>query len=70
MNNVNYNQNLSQHIKLGELCKTSVKKENTPNEWQVENLRRLCRWLEHLRARYNERYVKMRNEKGEIRNEK
>lgn len=54
--NLNLNQNLSQHIKLGELCKTSAKKENMPNEWQVDNLRRLCRWLEMLRDEWNRRY--------------
>ena len=47
---------LSPHFKLGELCRTSAKKENMPNEWQVENLRRLCRWLEMLRDEWNQRY--------------
>ena len=41
---------------LGELCKTSVRMENVPNEAQVENLKRLCRWLERLRRRWNDLY--------------
>ena len=49
-------ERLSQHFTLGELCKTSVRMENVPNEAQVENLKRLCRWLERLRRRWNERY--------------
>ena len=47
---------LSPHFTLGELCKTSVKKQNVPNEAQVANLRRLCRWLEELRSRWNNLY--------------
>ncbi len=47
---------LSPHFTLGELCKTSVKKQNVPNEAQVANLRRLCRWLEELRRRWNNLY--------------
>ena len=49
MNNVTIN--LSEHFTLAELCKTSVKKQNVPNEAQVENLKRLCGWLEQLRRR-------------------
>ena len=48
---------LSDHFTLAELTKTNTKIENVPNEAQVENLKRLCGWLEKLRARYNERYV-------------
>ena len=44
---------LSQHFTLGELCKTKTGIENVPNEEQVENLKRVCRWLEELRLRYN-----------------
>ena len=47
---------LSPHFTLGELCKTSVKAENVPGEKEVENLRRLCRWLEMLRDEWNRRY--------------
>ena len=38
---------------LAELCKTRSGIKNVPNEAQVENLRRVCRWLEELRLRYN-----------------
>ncbi len=47
-------ERLSQHFTLGELCKTSVRMENVPGVAQVENLRRVCRWLERLRRRWNE----------------
>ena len=56
--------NLSEHFKLAELTKTKTGIDNVPNEEQVENLKRLCQWLEQLRLRYNQ----MRNEKGEMRN--
>ena len=42
-------ERLSQHFTLRELCKTSVRMENVPGVAQVENLRRVCRWLERLR---------------------
>ena len=38
---------------LAELTKTKSGIKNEPNEAQVENLRRVCRWLEELRLRYN-----------------
>ena len=57
MMNVELNKQakLSQHFTLGELCKTSVKTAdgNIPSHVHIENLRRLCRWLERLRQRYN-----------------
>ena len=43
--------NLSEHFTLAEMCKTEVKLKNVPNEAQVENLKRLCGWLEMLRLR-------------------
>jgi uncharacterized protein YcbK (DUF882 family) len=55
---------LSEHFSLAELTKTKQHIENVPNEAQVENLKRVCRWLEQLRLRYNQ----MRNEKGEMSN--
>ena len=61
---MNKQTNLSEHFSLRELTKTSVNIENVPSEAQVENLKRVCRWLEQLRLRYNQ----MRNEKGEMRN--
>ena len=53
MTNVEINKQarLSQHFTLGELCKTSANLENVPNEAQVNNLKRLCGWLEELRRR-------------------
>ena len=70
----NEEMNLSEHFGLAELCKTRTGIENVPNEAQVENLKRVCQWLEQLRLRYNQ----MRNEnqrstaegkvKGEMRN--
>ena len=52
---LNKQAKLSQHFTLGELCKTSVKTAdgNIPSHVHIENLRRLCRWLERLRQRYN-----------------
>ena len=38
------------------MCKTKVNLENVPNEAQVENLKRLCGWLEMLRDEWNRRY--------------
>ena len=58
---MNKQTKLSQHFSLGELTKTRVNIENVPNEAQVNNLKRLCRWLEQLRLRYNQ----MRNERNE-----
>ena len=53
---MNKQTNLSEHFKLGELTKTKVELENVPNEAQVENLKRVCRWLERLRKRWNDLY--------------
>ena len=52
---------LSPHFTLGELCKTSVKSldGNVPGDEEIKNLKRLCPWLEELRARYNKRYVSL-----------
>ena len=58
-NEMNKQTRLSEHFTLGELCKTSVNSldGNIPSSEEVENLKRLCPWLEELRKRYNERYV-------------
>ncbi len=50
------NTKLSEHFTLGELTKTNTGIDNVPNEEQVDNLRRLCRWLERLRKRWNDLY--------------
>ena len=47
---------LTPHFTLAELTKTKTGIENVPNETQVENLKRLCRWLEQLRRRWNNLY--------------
>lgn len=55
---MNHDVRLSQHFTLGELCKTSVKTEdgNIPSHVHIENLKRLCGWLEMLRDEWNRRY--------------
>ena len=52
----NEEMKLSEHFSLAELCKTKTGIENVPNEAQVENLKRLCQWLEQLRRRWNNLY--------------
>ena len=47
---------LSEHFTLAELTKTNTNLKNVPNEAQIENLRRLCGWLEKLRSEWNRRY--------------
>ena len=55
---INKQARLSQHFTLGELCKTSVKTAdgNIPSHVHIENLKRVCSWLEMLRDEYNRRY--------------
>ena len=55
---INKQARLSQHFTLGELCKTSAKTAdgNIPSHVHIENLRRLCSWLEMLRDEWNRRY--------------
>ena len=49
---------LSPHFSLGELTKTSYHTQdgNIPSHVAIENLTRLCLWLEILRESYNRRY--------------
>ena len=60
MNEVELNKQakLSPHFTLGELTKTSYHTTdgNIPNRVAIENLKRVCGWLEILRERYNTRY--------------
>ena len=60
MNNVEINKSikLSEHFSLGEMTVTKVKTAdgNIPSHVAIENLKRLCKWLEALRAQYNLRY--------------
>ena len=55
---INKQARLSQHFTLGEFCKTSAKTadKNIPSHVHIENLKRLCGWLEMLRDEWNRRY--------------
>ena len=55
---INKSAKLSEHFTLGEMCKTSAKTtdKNIPSHVHIENLRRLCGWLEMLRDEWNRRY--------------
>ena len=55
---INKQARLSQHCTLGELCKTSARTPdgNIPSHVHIENLKRLCGWLERLRSEWNKRY--------------
>ncbi len=55
---INKDVKLSQHFTLGELCKTSARTPdgNIPSHVHIENLKRLCGWLEMLRSEWNKRY--------------
>ena len=55
---INKQARLSEHFTLAEMCKTSVKTAdgNIPSRVHIENLKRLCGWLERLREEYNWRY--------------
>ena len=49
---------LSEHFSLGELTKSKYSEVyNIPSRVAIENLTRVCTWLEELRFRYNLRYV-------------
>ena len=60
---------LTPHFTLAEMCKTSAKTadgrsaqgdallaKNIPSHVHIENLKRLCGWLEMLRSEWNKRY--------------
>lgn len=55
---INKQAKLSGHFTLGEMCKTSAKTAdgNIPSHVHIENLKRLCGWLEMLRDEWNRRY--------------
>jgi hypothetical protein len=60
MNEVSVNKsiNLSEHFTLGEVTKSKhAEIYNIPSHVAIENLKRVCEWLEALRLRYNLRYV-------------
>ena len=60
MNEVSINKQakLSEHFSLGELTKTKhvTADGNIPSHEVIENLKRLCWWLEELRYSYNTLY--------------
>ena len=55
---INKQAKLSEHFSLGEMTRTYAKTEdgNIPSMVHIENLRRLCGWLEMLRSEWNKRY--------------
>ena len=56
---LNSGAKLSPHFTLGEFTKSNSHPEvyNIPSHEAIENLKRLCGWLEVLRERYNQKYV-------------
>ena len=52
---LNSNAKLSEHFMLGEFTKSGSHPEvyNIPSHEAIENMKRLCIWLEELRQRYN-----------------
>ena len=71
MNEVELNkkERLSPHFTLGELTKTSYHTldGNIPSHVAIENLKRICGWLEILRERYNRLYGDRSQESGDSR---
>ena len=55
---INKNIKLSEHFSLAELTTTNVKTAdgNIPSHVAIENLKRVCKWLEELRYSYNTLY--------------
>ena len=55
---MNKQMKLSEHFTLGEMTKTNYKTAdgNIPSHVSLENLKRLCQWLEMLRDEWNKRY--------------
>ena len=54
---MNSNMQLSEHFKLGEFTKSNHPEVyNIPSHVAIENMKRICGWLEELRDRYNNRY--------------
>ena len=70
MNQVEINKQakLSEHFSLGELTKTKhvTADKNIPSHEVIENLKRLCWWLEELRYSYNTLYCTSENVEGII----
>ena len=55
---MNKQMKLTEHFTLGEMTKTSYKTKdgNIPSHVAIENLKRLCGWLEMLRDEWNKMY--------------
>jgi len=55
---INKKEKLTEHFTFGEMTKTSYKTKdgNIPSHVAIENLKRLCSWLEMLRSEWNKRY--------------
>ena len=54
---INKSIRLSEHISLGEVTKSShTEIDNIPSHVAIENLKRVCVWLEDLRFTYNSLY--------------
>ena len=49
-------EQLTEHFTLEEMTKTESKADNTPSAEQVDNLLRVCLWLEMLRDQWNRKY--------------
>ena len=55
---INKTMHLSEHFTLGEVTKSRHEEiYNIPSHVAIENLKRVCAWLEELRERYNRNYV-------------
>ena len=56
---LNSGAKLSPHFTLGEFTRSGSHPEvyNIPSHEAIENMKRLCVWLEELRKRYNDKYV-------------
>ena len=54
---INKDVKLSEHFTLAEMTKTSVKTKdgNIPSHVSIENLKRVCGWLERLRCNLNKK---------------
>ena len=48
---INKSIRLSQHFTLGEMTRTGTGIPNIPSRVIIENLKRVCEWLEELRRR-------------------
>ena len=55
---LNSGAKLSPHFTLGEMTKSNSHPEvyNVPSHEAIQNMKRVCGWLEVLRKRYNEKY--------------